>query len=56
MPFFVEHASKEDRQKEGFPKKATRCASPDISEPEPLSETGDVSDHREDGITFGRGC
>ena len=35
------------------PKKATRCAGPDFSEPETLSETGDVSDHREEVMTFG---
>ena len=35
-------------------KKATRCASPYVSEPEPLSEMGDVSDHRQEGVAFGR--
>ena len=41
---------KKTAKKKGAPNFAIRCASPDVSEPEPLgSETGDVSDHREEG-------
>ena len=46
---------KKTAKQKGATKKAIRCASPDassvVSEPEPLSETGDVSNHETRQVT-----